>query len=65
MAEIVNLRQARKKKARAEKERVAEQNRVTHGRSKAERQHAQTLAQKSTAFLEGHRRDHGDSGSER
>ncbi|MBN9275228.1 MAG: DUF4169 family protein, partial [Mesorhizobium sp.] len=30
MADIVNLRQARKQKARAEKERVAGQNRALH-----------------------------------
>ena len=38
MADIVNLRQARKQKARDEKTRVAEQNRALHGRSKAEKQ---------------------------
>lgn len=37
-AEIVNLRKARKAKARADKERTAAENRVVHGRSKAERQ---------------------------
>ncbi|TIP55651.1 MAG: DUF4169 family protein, partial [Mesorhizobium sp.] len=37
MADIVNLRQARKQKARADKERLAEQNRALHGRSKADR----------------------------
>jgi hypothetical protein len=65
MAEIVNLRQARKRKARKEKERTAEQNRAIHGRSKAERQQMQVLADKSNAFLEGHRRKGGDNGSER
>jgi hypothetical protein len=35
MAEIVNLRQARKKKARAEKEREAAENRDRFGRTKA------------------------------
>ena len=36
-AEIVNLRQARKLKARAEKERQAEANRVHFGQPRAER----------------------------
>lgn len=36
-AEIVNLRAARKVRARAEKERVAEENRRRFGASKAER----------------------------
>lgn len=36
-AEIINLRQARKAKARNDKERQAEQNRLTFGRTKAEK----------------------------
>jgi hypothetical protein len=38
MAEIVNLRQARKKKLRSEKERRAEENRAKFGRAKTEKQ---------------------------
>jgi hypothetical protein len=38
MSEIVNLRQVRKKKLRAEKERQAEENRAKFGRTKAEKQ---------------------------
>lgn len=60
MAEIVNLRLARKRKARSEKERAAEQNRISHGRSKAEKQSAKTLQEKSSAFLDSHRRESGD-----
>lgn len=37
MADVVNLRQFRKTKARAEKEKSAEQNRITFGRTKAEK----------------------------
>lgn len=36
-ADVVNLRQFRKTKARSEREAVAEQNRITHGRTKAEK----------------------------
>ncbi len=36
-ADVVNLRQFRKAKTRSEKEKQAEQNRLTFGRSKAER----------------------------
>lgn len=57
MAEIVNLRRERKKRARAEKERTAEQNRMVHGRTKAERLLTRAVADKSSAFLEGHRRE--------
>ena len=37
MAEIVNLRRARKAKVRAEKDKTAEANRVAHGTPKAVR----------------------------
>lgn len=37
MADVVNLRQFRKVKARAEKEAVAEQNRISFGRSRDEK----------------------------
>lgn len=37
MAEIINLRQARKKKKRAEKEQRADNNRIAFGRTKAEK----------------------------
>ncbi|RWD60631.1 MAG: DUF4169 family protein, partial [Mesorhizobium sp.] len=38
MGEVINLRQARKQKARIEKQRLAGENRALHGRSKAERE---------------------------
>lgn len=60
MADIVNLRQARKQKARAEKERLAEQNRALHGRSKAERERDRLIAGKSEKFVAGHRRQTPD-----
>ncbi|BCH24183.1 hypothetical protein MesoLjLc_38460 [Mesorhizobium sp. L-8-10] len=55
MAEIVNLRMARKRKTRDEKERLAQQNRQLHGRSKAEKLRSETEAGRSSAFLDGHR----------
>lgn len=36
-ADIVNLRLARKRKKRSEQETTAEQNRISHGRTKSER----------------------------
>jgi hypothetical protein len=57
VADIVNLRQARKQKARDEKVRVAEQNRALHGRSKAEKQRDRLIADKSDKFVAGHRRE--------
>lgn len=65
MAEIVNLRMARKRKARDEKERLAEQNRLLHGRSKAERLRSDSEAERSSVFLEGHRRERKDDGTDR
>ncbi len=56
MAEIVNLRQIRKRKARSEKEREADRNRTLHGLPKSERERGRRLADKAERFLEGHRR---------
>lgn len=57
MADIVNLRQARKQKARIEKDRLASQNRALHGRTKAEREHDRLTADKAEKFVASHRRD--------
>ncbi|ARM89134.1 hypothetical protein RHEC894_CH02852 [Rhizobium sp. CIAT894] len=46
-AEIVNLRQFRKKQARSEKEKQAEQNRISFGRTKAEKQLTRSLNEKA------------------
>ncbi len=58
--DVVNLRQARKKKARAEKDRVAEQNRLTHGRTKAEKTLTRTLNEKAARTLDQGRREGSD-----
>jgi hypothetical protein len=55
MADIVNLRMARKHKARADKERVAEQNRALHGRSTVERERDRQGAERAEKFIDGHR----------
>lgn len=60
MAEIVNLRQVRKAKARADKERAAAENRALHGRSKAERERQRLTERQAAGFLDGHRRAPGD-----
>lgn len=56
MADIVNLRMARKHKARADRKQAAEQNRALHGRSKAEREHDRRQAERAEKFIDGHRR---------
>ena len=57
MAEIVNLRVARKRKAREDGERTAEANRSLFGRSKSEKQRERMEKDKARAFVDGHRRD--------
>jgi hypothetical protein len=61
MADIVNLRQARKQRARDEKLRVVEQNRALHGRSKADKQRDRLIADKADKFVAGHRLEPSDS----
>ncbi|CAH0341244.1 DUF4169 family protein [Rhizobium sp. CECT 9324] len=46
-ADIVNLRQFRKAKARTEKEATAEQNRISFGRTKAEKSLTHRLNEKA------------------
>lgn len=55
MSEIVNLRQARKQKARHEKEVVAEANRAKHGVSKSAHKRAKVVAEKDRSKLEAHK----------
>lgn len=57
MADIVNLREARKRKARAERERTAEANRLKFGRSKAEKKHSLMEKARGERAHDGHRRD--------
>ncbi len=55
--DIVNLRQVRKQKARSEKERQAEQNRITFGRTKAEKTLTRALNDKAQKTFEQGRLD--------
>jgi hypothetical protein len=54
MAEIVNLRRARKAKAREEKDAEAAANRLLHGRTKADKQRLQAESDRAGRILEGH-----------
>ena len=56
-ADIVNLRQARKAKARAEKDKASEANRRLHGMSSAERAKAEEARARLARHVEGHRRE--------
>ena len=55
MAEIVNLNRARKARAKADKEKTAEANRVLHGTSKAARNLAEARKDKADQALSSHR----------
>lgn len=56
MAEIINLRQARKNKVRAAKEQVAEENRFKFGQTKAEKKKNAAVKKRNDAQLDGHKR---------
>lgn len=57
MTEIVNLRQARKRKSREDRERGAAANRARFGRTKTDREHVQKQADLEASKLAGHRLD--------
>ena len=57
MAEIVNLRQARKAKARAEREDEATRNRALFGRPKAERELERKRTEQAGRQLDAHKRE--------
>jgi hypothetical protein len=57
MAEIINLRKARKVKDRAEKEAVAAENRAKAGRTKAEKAVGAAQKDLTERTLDAHRRD--------
>jgi hypothetical protein len=59
-ADIINLRRARKAKARSEREKQAADNRVAFGRSKAEKAVADAERQRTEKSIEGHRREPGE-----
>lgn len=57
MAEIVNLRQVRKNRARADKRAAGDENAARHGRSRARKALEETRNTLEAARLEAHRRD--------
>lgn len=60
MVEIVNLRRARKTKARQDKEAEAEANRVKFGVAKSVRDLAEARAEKDVRKIEAHKLDPDD-----
>jgi hypothetical protein len=55
--DVVNLRQFRKQKARTEKDKAAEQNRISFGRTKTEKQLTRTLNDKASKALDQGKRE--------
>ncbi|MEK4033484.1 DUF4169 family protein [Methylocystis sp. IM3] len=60
MGEIVNLRRARKERARREKDAQAQQNRAVFGRSNAERTLATAQERLEARRLDAHKREPGE-----
>jgi hypothetical protein len=56
-ADIVNLRRARKAKARTEHDQAAAENRRAFGRTKADKQAEAAERERAGRALEAHRRD--------
>ncbi len=57
MADIINLRRARKAKARTEAEKAAARNRISFGRSKAEKTQVAAENELAARRLESHKRE--------
>lgn len=55
MATLINLRWARKVKAREQRAEAAAEQRLRHGRSTSEKQASETRLAREAAVLEGHR----------
>ncbi len=60
MAKVTNLNRFRKTRARAEKARQAEENRVRFGRTKTDRLLSETRQGKARTHLDGHKIDKDD-----
>lgn len=55
MAQMINLRSARKNRMRAQKQTEADANRQRHGRTKAQKELERAHADKAERALDGHR----------
>jgi hypothetical protein len=61
MADLINLRTARKQAQRRRAEQKAASNRLAHGRPKTERFLERSRSEKAKRDLDGHRVDAGDA----
>jgi hypothetical protein len=60
MAELINLRLARKRAQRLEDERQAKSNRLVHGEPKALRERRRLEEENNARVVDGHRRERED-----
>jgi hypothetical protein len=60
MAELINLRLARKRAQRQKDERQADDNRLVHGEPKSLREQRRLEKDKNTRAIDAHRRERGD-----
>lgn len=60
MGEVVNLRRARKDRARADADRKADANRIAFGRTKSEKSLTQAERDIAERRIDGHRLDRPD-----
>lgn len=63
MGDVINLREARKRRERADKDRQAAENRVRFGRTKAEKTQVRREEERRLHDLDGKRRDDEDDDS--
>ena len=64
MAEIINLRHARKAKARSQAQAEAAENRAKHGRPKAERETSGKVKSLAERRLDAHQRSDTETGTD-
>jgi phage-related minor tail protein len=64
MGDIINLRQARKARARADQQRLADSNRAKFGRTKAEKQAQSIEEERQIRKIEGVRREDKDKATD-
>ena len=57
MSQIINLRQVKKRRARAEADKTAATQRASHGQTKAQKQHKEAEAERASKQLDAHKRD--------
>ncbi|MGO9422878.1 DUF4169 family protein [Roseiarcus sp.] len=60
MGDLVNLRQARKRREREREASAAAENRAVHGMTRAERQKAEREREKAARSLDSHKLDRSD-----